>query len=202
MTDIRETIEARPRKSRRQIQDQFRTLIRQADDLAEGLDTEALTRRPAPDQWSPIECIDHLNVMARLYLPILTEAIQDARAEGLDDDASRRGPQGGSDGRSIIGRILTWSQEPPPRFRMKTFEESRPGKDLDPAAVLDEFEALHEEIIVRINESGTLDRKKIKIRSVLDRRLRLTLEDWFWFLAAHARRHLWQAADAAYGAED
>lgn len=223
MTDIRPLIEAPPRKSRRQIQDQFRTLIRQAGELTEGLDAEALNRRPSPERWSPLECVEHLNATARLYLPVLTDAIQEARESGMDA-ASRRGPRGGSDGRTLLGRLVVWSQEPPPRFRMKTFEQIAPeaggeeqasaaqagepagGADpmasaLDADAVLEEFEALHEELIVRINESGMLDRKKVKIRSTLDRRLKLSLEDWFWFLAAHARRHLWQAAEAAYGKE-
>ena len=34
------------------------------------------------------------------------------------------------------------------------------------------------------------------MRSVLDRRLKLSLGDWFHFMAAHGRRHLWQARRA------
>jgi hypothetical protein len=33
----------------------------------------------------------------------------------------------------------------------------------------------------------------VKVRSVLNPRLKLSLGDWFQFMAAHARRHLWQA---------
>lgn len=180
------------------IQDQFRTLIRQAGELMDGLDAERLNRRPGPDRWSPLECVEHLNVTARLYIPILTEAIQDAQRQGLDAGISRRGPRGASDGRTLMGRILVWTQEPPPRFRMTTFTELEPAPSLDPQTVLESFETLHEELIVRINESGTLNRKRVKIRSPLDGRLRMSLEDWFWFMAAHARRHLWQASAAAY----
>ena len=100
------------------------------------------------------------------------------------------------DGRTLLGRVVAWTQEPPARFRTKTFDELQPDPGdagLDPAAVLEEFESLHEELIVRINESSDLDRKRVKIRSVLDDRLRLSLDDWYAFLSAHARRHLWQA---------
>lgn len=169
--------------------DQVRTLIRRARTLVEPLDSATFNRRPEPDRWSVGECIEHLNATARLYLPVLAEAIEGARERGLAD--RRR------DGRTLLGRILVWTQEPPVRFRMKTWTEIEPesggSEGLDPDSVLEEFEALHEELIVRINESSDLDCRRIKVRSALDRRLKLSLGDWFAFLAAHGRRHTWQA---------
>jgi hypothetical protein len=93
----------------------------------------------------------------------------------------------------MLGRLLVWTQEPPVRFRMKTFDAIHPARDQDPEELLHRFEALHEELIVRANESADLDWRGVKLRSVLDPRLRLSLGDWYHFLAAHARRHLWQA---------
>ncbi len=176
------------RDNRRGVQDQFRTILRRAREITAGMDRDAFNRRPGPGRWSPGECLDHLNVTARLYLPALTEAIESARAKGWVD--RRRS------GRTLLGRVAAWTQEPPSRLRMRTHAELEPARDLDPAAVLEEFEALHEEIIVRVNESRDLDRRRVRIASLLNRRLRLTLDDWFAFLAAHARRHLWQAAEA------
>ncbi len=135
------------------------------------------------------ECLDHLNETARLYLPELTEAIEGARQNGLlaRPGASRR---------TLIGRLVVWTQEPPVRIRMKTFSSIEPRGDTDPAEVAEAFESLHEELIVRINEAADLDWKRVKMRSVIDPRLKLSLGDWFHFLAAHARRHLWQAERA------
>jgi hypothetical protein len=176
------------RANRRGVADQIRTLIRRAREMAGELDTETFNRRPAGGGWSVAECLDHLNASARLQLPRLTEAMEDARARGLMATDRTR------DGRSWIGRFVAWSQEPPYRIRMKTFEELEPDtRRLEPDDVLDEFQALHEELIVRINEAITLDQRRIRIRSTLNARLRLTLADWFAFLAAHGRRHLWQA---------
>ena len=178
------------RPGRERVQDQFRTLIRKARDVFGEMETERFNRRPPDGGWSAAECVEHLNATARLYIPALTDAIGDARARGITG--------GDGPGRTWIGRAICWTQEPPARFRMKTFEEIMPGvEQLEPAEALDEFEALHEELIVRINEAGDLDLKKIKVRSVLDARLKLSLGDWFAFLAAHARRHLWQAHRAA-----
>lgn len=174
------------RANRQGAADQVRTVTRIARELTEDTDRGTFNRRPPGGGWSVGECLDHLNATARLYLPVIAEAMDQARASGKIGQAT--------DGRTWRGRIVAWSQEPPVRFfKMKTFDELQPARDLDPEAVLDEFQALHEELIVRINESASLDRKRIRIRSVLNPRLKLSLADWFEFLAAHARRHLWQA---------
>lgn len=176
------------RPNRYRPQDELRTLIRQARQVADGLDRDAFNRRPEPDRWSVGECIEHLNASARLYLPALTEAIADARQRGLI--GTRRS------GRTLLGRLVVWSMEPPPkRLTIRTtWPELEPARDLAPADTLEQFELLHEELIIRMNEATDLDLKKVKMRSVLDRRLKLSLGDWFAFLPAHARRHLWQAA--------
>lgn len=174
------------RKNREGVQDQIRTLIRRAHEVVDGLDRETFNQRPEQDAWSVAECLDHLNETARLYLPELAQAIEGGR------EAGHLAIPGSSD-RTLLGRLIVWTQEPPVRFRTKTFEGIEPGHDLDPEEVLDAFDALHEELVVRINEAADLDRKRVKMRSVLDSRLKLSLGDWFHFLAAHARRHLWQA---------
>jgi hypothetical protein len=174
------------RKNREGVQDQLRTALRRARTLVEGMEPAAITRRPGPDSWSVAECLDHLNETARLYLPEFAETIDRSRKEG-------RLARPGSSDRTLFGRFVVWTQEPPVRFRMKTLEGIRPRGEEDPVALLDTFEALHEELIVRINEASDLDRRRIRMRSVLDRRLKLSLGDWFHFMAAHVRRHLWQA---------
>lgn len=150
------------------------------------MDPQSFHARPDEGAWSVAECLDHLNETARLYLPELAEAIEDARKEGLL-------ARPGAARRTLLGRIIVWTQEPPVRIKMKTFAGIEPRGDTDPQEVAEAFEALHEELIVRINEAADLDWKRVKMRSLLDTRLKLSLGDWFYFLAAHARRHLWQA---------
>lgn len=176
----------RRRKSREGVQDQIRTVIRRGRQAAAGFDTETFNRRPDGGGWSVGQCLDHLNETALLYLPAFAEAVERARSTGHE-------ARPGSEGRTLLGRLVVWTQEPPPLFRMGTYDAIRPGSDLEPETVLESFEALHEELIVRINEASDLDWRKLKLRSLLDRRLKLSLGDWFHFMAAHARRHLWQA---------
>jgi hypothetical protein len=185
------------RSNRRGVADQLRTLIRKAHELADDADPAALNQTPPGGGWSAAQCLEHINETARVYLPVLASAIEEGRSRKL------LARVGGGDGRTLLGRLIVWSQEPPVRFRVRTVEMIRPPDGpLDPIAVMEDFEALHEELIVRINESGSLDRKRIRVPSVLKPLLKLSLGDWFAFLAAHARRHLWQAERALTAARD
>jgi hypothetical protein len=182
------------RSNRRGLADQVRTLIRRAHELVDSVDPATMNRVPPGGGWSAAQCIEHLNETARVYLPVLAEAIEQGRTGD---------PSGVGEGRTLLGRVVVWAQEPPVRFRFRTFDSIRPPNgDLDPAQIVADFETLHEELIVRINESGSTDRKRIRIRSVLDPRLKLSLGDWFAFLAAHGRRHLWQAERALEAAPE
>lgn len=185
------------RKNRQGVADQVRTLIRSARELAADADHATFNQAPPDGGWSAAQCIEHLNETARVYLPIFADAIEEGRAAGLTS------PPGGGDGRTLIGRAIVWTQEPPVRFRSRTMDPIRPpDREMETGRVLEDFEALHEELIVRINEAGGLDRRRIRVRSALDPRLRLSLGDWFAFLAAHARRHLWQAERALTAARE
>lgn len=170
-----------------ELEAQFVELIRQVRDLADR-GQSGFGQRPAEGSWSAAECIDHLNVTARLYLPALRTAIDTAREAGTIRDRP--------DGRTILGRIITWAMEPPPRLKMATFTELEPQQARDAEALVRDFSELHRGLIAQVHEARELDRKRIKVRSLLDSRLRLSLDDWYAFLAAHGRRHIWQAERA------
>ncbi|HEY0528967.1 MAG TPA: DinB family protein, partial [Gemmatimonadaceae bacterium] len=47
--------------------------------LADRIPVEAWARRPAVDAWSAVECVEHLNLTSRAYVPLLRSAIAEAR---------------------------------------------------------------------------------------------------------------------------
>lgn len=166
--------------------------IARVRELVGSADPAAFNRRPARDSWSAAECVDHLNASARLYSPVLAEAIQEARRQGLTGHRA--------DGRTLLGRFVVWTTEPPPRLKTGTFAELEPSRDHDPPELAATFASLHRALIDQIRGAADLDGKRVKIRSVLDSRLKLSLHDWYAFIAAHARRHLWQAERALHNA--
>ena len=179
---------------REELRDEYVALIDEVRRLAASTDPDAFNRRPAPGSWSAGECVDHLNSSARLYLEPLEQAIADARVQGLIGDRP--------DGRTLLGRVVAWSTEPPARLKMKTWDELEPSPEHDPGALADEFERLHRQLLEQLESAADLDGKRVKVRSLLDSRLKLSLDDWFAFLAAHGRRHLWQAERALEAAVD
>src|SRR5688572_16156560 len=44
--------------------------------------------RPAPDRWSAAECVEHLNLTSRAYIPLLRRALESAPRS--PDNATRR----------------------------------------------------------------------------------------------------------------
>jgi hypothetical protein len=62
---------------------QFERLSAAADELVMPLTDEQFNWQPAPGAWSVAECIEHLNITARMYLPRLDEGIAEATRRGL-----------------------------------------------------------------------------------------------------------------------
>jgi hypothetical protein len=62
-----------------------------------------------------------------------------------------------------------------------------------PAEVLAEFAKLQGELVRLLRRAHGLDLARVKVPSPVTSLLRLSLGQWFHFLAAHERRHLWQA---------
>ena len=172
----------------RDLEAELEALVRRVETLVASADEEALVRSPGEGAWSAAECIDHLNATARFYLPALEAAIREGRKAGL---TGRR-----PDGRTLLGRVIVWAMEPPARLKTRTFGELEPGEATDVADLADEFGRLHTDLVAQLREAGDIDGRRVRVRSVLDSRLKLSLDDWYAFLAAHGRRHLWQAERA------
>ena len=47
--------------------------------LTDKLSDSAWSAKPGPDRWSPAECVEHLNLTSRAYLPLLHDAVGKAR---------------------------------------------------------------------------------------------------------------------------
>ena len=62
---------------------QFEHLSAEADALVAQLSDKQFTWQPAPDVWSVSLCLDHLNVTARQYLPVMDDGIAEAVRRGL-----------------------------------------------------------------------------------------------------------------------
>jgi hypothetical protein len=167
--------------------EQFQENRNEARRLTEELSDEQMNWRPAAGRWSIAECFAHLDLIGRLYRPVLTTAIDKARK----DNRLARGPFR----LGFIGRKFIGSMEPPPKLKVRTVASMLPGglSAHNAAAVMDEFYVLGDTFTALMKSAEGLDLRRVRVRSVVTPLLRLGIGEWFAFLAAHERRHIWQA---------
>jgi len=164
---------------------QFEQISADADALAGTLTHDQFNWRPAEGRWSIAQCIEHLNVTARLYLPTLDEGI---------DEAIRRGLYGeGPFTYSLLTRALLGLVEPPPRIRLKTPKAFLPPPERGRQETLAAFRAYQIQYVDRLRQANGLDLSRARVAHPGSRLVRLALGTGFAIVCAHERRHLWQA---------
>ena len=160
---------------------------RAGDTIAAHVTDEQFHWRPRGGQgWSIAQCLDHLAVINVFYCASIQPAVDDARARAW----MREGPAAPG----FFGRRFIASQEPPVRRRF-----SAPGR-VRPAAAT----RSREEILAAYHESHAVVRRVIASAADVDinratfpnpflKILRTRVSTALLVIAAHDRRHLWQA---------
>jgi hypothetical protein len=170
---------------------QFEALKGETAELLDGLTEAQFNWRERPGRWSIAECLVHLNVTARLYLPLIESAMKEARSRQLLSDGPFR-----------HGFLVNWlirTTEPPPKLKTKSPKIFVPPPDQPLETVATDFMTLQDQFLARIQEANGLHLSRIKVISPVSRFLRMSLGQSFAFLAAHERRHLWQAREVKAG---
>ncbi len=164
---------------------QFEQISADAEALVTPLSDTQFNWRPEPGAWSVAECIEHLNVTARLYLPKLDQGIA---------EAIRRGQYGEGPFRySFVGRWMTGSQEPPAKFKVRAPKTFHPAPTRPRGEIMAAFRAYQVQYIDRLRQANGLDLARARVSSPAATWLRFSLGSGFALMTAHERRHLWQA---------
>ncbi|MGH7389522.1 MAG: DinB family protein [Candidatus Rokuibacteriota bacterium] len=158
---------------------------RRAHEIATPLTAELWSTRPGVDQWSVAECVIHLNLTSRAFLPIIRNAIR----MGRDLEQLGTGPYR----RDVVGWFVYWMTNPPVRFRIKTTAPFVPAGVEPRDKVLDAFDTLQEQVAGCVREADGLDLGRLRIVSPFDSRLKYNLYSCLRIVPAHQRQHLSQA---------
>ncbi len=162
---------------------------RRAWTLVQSTEGRLFTVRPNTQSWSAAECLGHLSISTEMFLPILRNALDQTK------DQPKKGKSNGKPRMDVIGRVLAWFLEPPIRTRVKTAAPFVPKSTRAKAEAFSEFAALQEKLIDILRQARRAD-LRTKIVSPFDKRIRYNLYSAFRIVAAHERRHLWQAEQA------
>jgi hypothetical protein len=176
-----------------EIEAELNAVTEQARRLIDSTDGRLFTVRPNPGSWSASECIAHINLSTELFLPVLGPAIDDAKSRKL---LAKKPPK-----MDLLGRILRWFLEPPTRQRLKTSARFVPRSIRAKSESFAEFVALQNQLIDLARAARGIDLGK-RIISPFDKRLKFNLYSAFRIVAAHERRHLWQAEQAVAALRD
>jgi hypothetical protein len=153
--------------------------------LCEGFSEDRWALAPAAGQWSVAECLIHLNITSERFIPIIDDAIRDGRGRGVLASAPPM--------RDFIGWLLCHILEPPYRIKMKTAPSFVPTRVEPMKEVLERFDYLQGELLVRLDRASGLALDRLRITSPFGPRIKYNLYSAFRLIPVHQRRHLWQA---------
>ena len=147
--------------------------------------------RRDPERWSVAECVAHLNLTGRAYVPLLRAGLDDARALGTPAPRRyRRDPVGWLVARTT-GSLLGVGKL---RFgRMRTVPAFVPTGDLAREPLVAEFERLQSEQMSLVEQGDGLPLHAVRVVSPFDPRVHYNLYACMTMLAPHQERHLTQA---------
>jgi hypothetical protein len=171
----------------RELQEQLEAAEREAEALVAGLSEAQGTGRAEAGSWSVSECLDHLATANCVYLRAMQEPASRARARGRH---RRRPARPG-----WVGRLFVGSLEPPPKWwsRLKAPRTIRPRVAPPLGETFSSFVASQADVRAFLQAYADLDLAGVRFPNPFVRGIRFSLATGLHVLAAHQRRHLWQA---------
>jgi len=152
----------------------------------EQLPTAQLNKRPKPEAWSALECLEHLNRYARFYHPEIDKRMK----------ASTR-PFRSTFRSTWLGEYFAQAVAPREKLnKMNALTNMNPSGSQVDAGVLEEFIRHQETLLTLLETARSKDIQKTKTDISISTLIRLRLGDTFRVLINHNVRHMQQAERA------
>ena len=177
------------------LEDAFDAIEADARAIVNGLPETLGAWRVDATAWSVGECLDHLAIANRAYLRAMEPAAERSSMQG----STRRGPaQPG-----VFGSWFIRTLEPPvkPRLRTRAPQSIRPRPASSLADAVAQFLASHDEVRTFLRRYAHIDLAGVRFPNPFVRGIRFSLATGLHAIAAHERRHLWQAWRVRQAAE-
>jgi len=156
---------------------------RRANALARGLSGEQLNWKPALDQWSIGQCLDHLLVSNEVYLTPMSRALDGRTSSPVDEIVP--GP---------LGRLFirTYIEPSTQRLRGRAPGKIKPSRQV-PADILDRFLRSNDLARALVRRASAYDVNRIRFVNPFVPLLRFNIATGIEVLWRHEHRHLAQA---------
>ncbi len=151
--------------------------------------TDAQLRwQPAPDRWSIVECLQHLNLAERFYIRNIqhkVDALGMVSVQPVDQTLES----------DWIGRAMLYAVDPAMNIKLPTLGMISPRRpdELNPTEVLNQFVELQSTLHHLLDKAVYLDWNQDKVMTMYGNWLKIRLGDALRMLVAHTERHMNQA---------
>jgi hypothetical protein len=169
------------------LDDALQAAERDARALVDGLTEARGTWRVQAGSWSVAECLDHLGTGNRVYVA----AMRPSADRALRDSRRRRGPARPG----LVGGWFVNYLEPPvnARFKTKAPRAIRPRPSPPLSDAMTAFLESQDEVREFLRTYAGIDLAGVRFPNPFIRGVRFSLATGLHVIAAHERRHLWQA---------
>ncbi len=151
-----------------------------------GLDLQQLNRKPGPDSWSILECLEHLNRYSRYYNPALAKAIAANAGAGNEQSISY----------SWLGKKSVDMVRPENMKKHKTVKHMNPNNSHLSHNTIQEFLQHQTELLNLLHAAKTANLNKKAVPVEFFKLLKLRIGETLEFVIVHQERHLQQALRA------
>ncbi|HMF89115.1 MAG TPA: DinB family protein [Candidatus Angelobacter sp.] len=169
----------------RAILDDFEKADQDARRIAGGLTDAQGNWQPRETAWSVAQCLDHMARGNTLYAAALRQALNETGAE--------RVPAHGPIQPGWFGRYFIRTLDAPPNRKMQAPKKIVPASQIAIREALQAFLRSQEDMRGVIRDGAGFDLNRIRFRNPFVGFLRFTVGTGLLIIAAHNRRHLWQA---------
>ncbi len=182
-------------KQLRAITDSLRSAQRRLRRLSDNLSDQNWSKHPGPGRWSAAECVEHLNLTSRAYLPLLRDAVARAKEIGGARQKHYR--------RDALGWFMSMMIGPLRHVgkfrigRVKTAPAFVPKGGRSRSEILSDFVRLQAEFAALIRSGDGLPLDQVKIVSPFGGRMKYSAYSALVIVARHQHRHIQQAEEAA-----
>lgn len=156
--------------------------------LVDGVEHEQFNWRPAEDQWSMAECLDHLCSVGTAMVTNIDASIARAEENGWRSDGPFK--------YSAFGNLFVWlagDRGDPPKIKFSAPSIYTPTSNHSVGRIQENFVTVQDGLLEQVRRANGIDLKRVKIPSPAASFVKLSLGQWFAMLAGHQRRHFRQA---------
>jgi hypothetical protein len=166
--------------------------------LTDSISEQAWNKKPGPEQWSAANCVEHLNLTSEAYVPLLRDALAEARELGSSATTMHYS-------RDALGWFMSLMIGPMRHIgkfrigRVKTTSDFVPRGTRSRDQLLSDFVRLQAELLTIVRNAEGLPIDRVRIVSPFGGKMRYNAYSALVIVARHQHRHLDQVEAAAAG---